>query len=72
MTANPKSRKLRRIFKKLPGGKTTIKYENRKPKKAKCSNCDKTLIGVPRELPSKMKNLAKTKKRPERPYGGVL
>jgi len=72
MAVKHKSRSLRRIFKKLPGGKINIHYKKRKPGKARCSDCSKPLIGVPRELPSKMQNLAKTKKRPERPYGGVL
>ncbi len=72
MAVKHKSRSLRRVSRKLPGGKVTIQYKKRKPGRAKCSNCGKALMGVPRELPSKMRNLAKTKKRPERPYGGVL
>ncbi|MBU0666241.1 MAG: 50S ribosomal protein L34e [Nanoarchaeota archaeon] len=67
-----KSRTLRRVFKKLPGERTTLHYEKRKPSKAKCSGCDALLKGVPRERPYKMQNMPKTKKRPERPYGGVL
>ena len=34
--------------------------------------CKAILKGVPRERPYKMRTMAKTKKRPERPYGGVL
>jgi large subunit ribosomal protein L34e len=49
-----------------------MQYKRRKPDKAICAECGKILAGVPRELPSKMRNLPKTKKRPERPYGGVL
>ncbi len=68
-----KSRKrLRMVFVRTPGGRTTTHFRKKKPSKAKCGNCGKQLAGVPRELPSKMKNLPKTKKRPERPYGGVL
>lgn len=68
-----KSKKgLRMLFVKTPGGKTVVHFKRKKPNKAKCSQCNRLLLGVPRELPSKMRNLPKTKKRPERPYGGVL
>ena len=67
-----RSRTYRRVFVKTPGGKTALHYRRRKPNKAKCGSCGKSLLGVPRELPTKMKNISKAKKRPERPYGGVL
>lgn len=67
-----RSRSLRKIFRKVPGGRTSIHYKRRKHNVAKCSNCGASLKGIPRELPYKMRNLAKTKKRPERPYGGFL
>ena len=49
-----------------------MQYKKRKPDKAICSKCGKVLAGVPRERPHIMRNLPKTKKRPERPYGGVM
>lgn len=67
-----KSRTFRRIKKRLPGGTTELRYGKRKPKKAKCAECSKPLNGTPRERPYKMETMAKTKKRPQRPYGGVL
>jgi large subunit ribosomal protein L34e len=67
-----KSRTLRKVFVKTPGGKTTLHYRKRKPSKAVCASCKTQLAGVPRERPYKMMNLPKTAKRPERPYGGVL
>ena len=67
-----RSRSLRKIFSKVPGGDTKIHFKKRKPQSAKCSNCSAVLKGVPRELPFKMRSMTKTKKRPERPYGGVL
>ena len=67
-----RSRSLRRIFRKVPGGRVSLQYKKRKPSPAQCGNCGAVLKGVPRELPFKMKNMPKTKKRPERPYGGVL
>ena len=66
--ARKRSRSLRRVKVRLPSGKVKIRYEKRKPKQAKCAICGKPLHGVPRET----RNLAKTKKRPERPYGGYL
>ena len=67
-----KSRTFRRVFKKTPGGKTKKVYLKRKPGKAQCADCGAYLKGVPRERPYKMQNMPKTKKRPERPYGGML
>ena len=66
-----KSGRFRKIFVRTPS-KTTVHYRERKPSKAVCAQCKKPLAGVPRELPSKMANLPKTAKRPERPFGGVL
>lgn len=67
-----RSRSLRRVKVKVPGGTTKLVYKKRKKAKAKCGSCGVILKGVPREIPSKMKNLAKSKKRPQRPYGGML
>ena len=67
-----RSRSLRKVFRKVSGGRTSIHYKRRKPKAAICGNCGAVLKGVPRELPYKIRSMAKTKKRPERPYGGVL
>ena len=67
-----RSRSLRRVYVRTPGSKVTIHYRKRKPSKAKCGGCGAVLRGIVRELPSKMRNLPKTKKRPERPYGGAL
>jgi len=67
-----KSGRYRKIFVRIPGGTTTVHFRQRKPKKATCANCKKQLAGVPRKLASKMANMPKTAKRPERPYGGVL
>jgi len=64
-----KSRKRFRMkYVKTPGGKTVIHFEKRKPSHAKCALCKKELKGVPRDV----RGLPKTKKRPERPFGGYL
>lgn len=67
-----RSRSLRKIRVKTPGGRVVIQFKRRKPKAAHCAKCGAALMGVPRARPTGMMNLAKTKKRPERPYGGVL
>ena len=67
-----RSRSLRKIFKRGPGNRTLIHYRKRKPSKAKCAKCGAILNGVPRGRPYEIRKLAKTEKRPERPYGGYL
>ena len=67
-----KSRTMSRTKVRRPGGSTVTHYNKKKPSKAKCAACGKLLSGVPRERPYKMMTMAKTAKRPERPYGGVL
>ena len=62
----------RKIFVKTPGGRTTVHYRERKPKRAHCAHCKTQLSGVPRELPAVLRSLPKSARRPERPYGGVL
>lgn len=62
----------RRIKKRLPGGRSTIHYKKKGPKGASCATCKGKLHGVPRGLPYEINKLPKTKKRPERPFGGHL
>lgn len=67
-----KSKTFRKVQRRTPGGRTVKHYVKRKPSKMVCANCGRPLSGVPREFPTKLKNMPKTKKRPERPYGGIL
>ncbi len=67
-----RSRSLRKVFRKVTGSRVSVHYEKRKPNAARCGNCGAMLHGVPRELPYKTRTMAKTKKRPQRPFGGVL
>lgn len=67
-----RSRSLRRVYVKTPGGRTTIHYEDRKPGYARCAKCGRRLQGVPRLKPSELRRLSKTERRPERMFGGVL
>ncbi len=72
MQHKQKSRTFSKTQVRTPGGRVVTQYKKPKPAQAKCAMCGTPLKGVPRALPSKMQNMAKTKKRPERPYGGVL
>ncbi len=67
-----KSRSLRKFFRRTPGAKIVVHYKKRIPAKPKCAKCGTVLKGVLRATPTKLKKTAKTKKRPQRPFGGVL
>ncbi len=57
---------------RTPGGRLVIRRVERKVNFVRCGLCGTILSGVPRERTHTFKGLAKTKKRPERMYGGVL
>ncbi len=67
-----RSRSLRRVKTRTPGGRTIVRYEKRKPNAARCAICGRVLNGVPRLRPVDLRKLPKTARRPERPYGGYL
>ena len=71
-TPAQRSRSFRKSRVTTPGGKVRIHYAKKRPAAAKCAACKKPLHGVPRGLPSEIRKLSKTEKRPERPYGGNL
>ena len=71
MQLKHRNRSFRRVIVKL-ANRLTTHYKKSKPKKAHCSSCGGKLAGVARERPYKMRNMPKTAKRPERPYGGKL
>ena len=62
----------RKVKVKTPGGKSVTHYTKRKNAKSKCAECKAELHGVARGTTDRIKKLPKTKKRPERPYGGTL
>lgn len=64
--------KKKKLTKRLPGGSTVIRIKARKPSKPKCGDCGTFLHGVARGTNTQRKNMSKSSKRPERPYGGVL
>jgi len=67
-----KSKSLRKVYVKAPGNTVKVHYRTRKPSKAVCAKYGTPLQGVARANPTKMQNLPKTAKRPQRPFGGVL
>lgn len=67
-----RSRTFRRVYTKTPGARVVIHYKRRKPGFAQCAACKENLKAVPRGRPVDFQNMPKTKKRPQRPYGGVL
>ena len=67
-----KSRSFRRSQVRTPSGRVVTHYNRRAPGKAQCAHCGDYLKGVARVSGNQLYEVAKTKKRPERPYGGVL
>ena len=48
------------------------KDKKKKPSKHVCAECGAVLHGVPRGRPYEIAKLAKSQKRPNRPFGGYL
>ncbi len=67
-----KSRTYRRIQKKLPGARTVLRYEKKAVGKAICASCGEGLKGVPSKRVSEMQKIPKSKRAPQRPFGGNL
>ena len=61
----------KRVARRLPGGETKVFYIRRKHYKARCAICGRLLGRIPVD-PDVIRRGAKTLKRPERPYGGVI
>jgi large subunit ribosomal protein L34e len=66
------SRTKRRVAVKLPGNRTKVKITNKKPSRAVCASTGKPLQAVPQLKGPQIRRLSKSKRRPERPYGGFL
>jgi large subunit ribosomal protein L34e len=67
-----RSRSYKRTFKRTPGGVTVLRYKKKKPSKHICAECGQVLHGVPRGRSYEIRKLSKSKKRPNRPFGGYL
>ena len=67
-----RSRTMRRVYVKTPGGKINLHHRKRKQSKLTCHECGKVLPGTKNFTSNTKNKLSKSEKRPERPYGGVL
>ncbi|RJQ18699.1 50S ribosomal protein L34e [Candidatus Woesearchaeota archaeon] len=67
-----RSRTFRRVYVKTPGGTNKIQYKRRKNAAPQCATCGTRLFGVARGTKTQVRKLAKSARRPERPYGGKL
>ncbi len=66
-----RSRSLKRVIRRTPGGRIVVHYERRKNTPMRCGRCGAILCGVPIKDRERRK-LPKSMKRPERMFGGVL
>ena len=67
-----KSRTFTRKQVRVASRGTITRYVRRKVGKAQCAECGDVLKGMTQRFPGKMQNTPKSKKRPSRPFGGVL
>ncbi len=65
-------RKAKKIKKRVPSGRHVVRRGRKKPSVARCSNCGAKLHGIPKQRPTKLRKMAKSNRRPSRPYGGKL
>ena len=67
-----RSRSYRKLKVRTPGGRQVNRYGKRRPSQSVCSGCKKPLAGTVRARPHGVRATPKTKKRPERMFGGAL
>ncbi len=67
-----RSRSLKRIRIKVPGGARIIHYIKKRPGKPRCASCGRPLSGTARGTKAQVKGMPKSQKAPNRPYGGNL
>ena len=63
---------MKKIKVRTTGGKLVIKRRKERPGVTLCAMCKEPLHGTKRRIPSKIKKISKTEKRPSRLYGGYL
>ncbi len=64
--------KKKRVAVRTPGGKIVYHYKVKRQSPARCAICGRPLNATPTGPKSFMRKLPKSKKRPNRPYGGYL
>ncbi|RLG78982.1 MAG: 50S ribosomal protein L34e [Thermoprotei archaeon] len=66
-----RSHSMKRLKRRTPGGVSKTLYKRRKRAVARCAVCGRPLGGVPTD-PKELRGGGRTRKRPERMFGGVL
>ena len=67
-----KSKSLRKVFVRTPGGKTVVHHKLKTGKQATCPVTGQKLHGTPKARPSRLTKVAKSKAKPSRLFGGML
>ena len=62
-----RSRSIKRTRHRTPGGKNIVAFRKKRPGYAQCGNCGAKMVRK-RLRATGMRKLAKTRKRPNRPY----
>ena len=68
----PGLKRKKKVQRKIPSGKPVTRYRRGMHSKHKCGVCGGVLHGTPRGKPIQIKRLKKSRRSPERPYGGQL
>ncbi len=66
-----RSRTFKRTYKTTPGHSTKVSYKRPNPKAPSCAITNQKLHGIPRFRQGKFSSLSKSKKRPNRKFGGT-
>jgi len=61
---------MKRVRKKTVTGRNVFVYSKERVSGAVCNNCGRELHGIPKVTKSMLAKLSKTKKRPNRKFGG--
>ena len=61
-----------RVFKKTPGTNLHVHLTKSNPKGHFCGSSGAILNGIPKKTPNEFNKLSKSKKRPNRKYGGTF
>lgn len=67
-----RSRSQKRVRTVTPGGHKSLHIASKKHGRVACFECGTPLSGVPRVVVGRFSGLSKTKRRPERAFGGML
>ena len=63
-----RSRHVRRVKTRTPKGVLVTRFERERPSASKCALCKAPVKGTAREVPYRLHKMAKTQRRPNRPY----